>query len=150
MLSPHNKPAFLTLIPPSFTSPNPLVTFFRPLQPHSSSHNWGKYENSRFNSDAFSYSSRSEVYNLVARETRVYHSSIARSAWFPLGYKSIEFGWCPPWRHPVVTSKCTMGFQATDFHRRQRSGFSSWRRVFSSVNYNNVYGRRWVTTQHLR
>ena len=41
-----------------------------------------------------------EVYNLVAREARVYHSSIARPAWFPLGYKSIEFGWCPPWRHP--------------------------------------------------
>ena len=47
MLSPHNKPAFLALIPPSFTSLNPFVTFFRPLQPHSSSHNWGKYENSR-------------------------------------------------------------------------------------------------------
>ena len=55
MLSPHNKPAFLALIPPSFTSLNPFVTFFRPLQPHSSSHNWEKYENSRFNSDAFSY-----------------------------------------------------------------------------------------------
>ena len=38
--------------PPSFTFLNPLETFFRPLQPHSSSHNWGKYENSRFNSDA--------------------------------------------------------------------------------------------------
>ena len=33
--------AFLALIPPSFTSLNPFVTFFRPLQPHSSSHNWG-------------------------------------------------------------------------------------------------------------
>ena len=55
MLSPHNKPAFLALIPPSFTTLNPFVTFFRPLQPHSSSHNWGKFENSRFNSDAFSY-----------------------------------------------------------------------------------------------
>ena len=52
---PYNKPAFLALIPPSFTSLNPFVTFFRPLQPHSSSHNWGKYENSRFNSDAFGY-----------------------------------------------------------------------------------------------
>ena len=51
MLSPHNQPAFLALIPPSVTSLNPFVTFFRPLQPHSSSHNWGKYENSRFNSD---------------------------------------------------------------------------------------------------
>ena len=39
MLSPHNKPAFLVLIPPSFTSLNPFVTFFRPLQPPSSSHN---------------------------------------------------------------------------------------------------------------
>ena len=55
MLSPHNNPAFLALIPPSFTSLNPFVTFFRPLQPHSSSHNWGKYENSRFNSDASGY-----------------------------------------------------------------------------------------------
>ena len=50
MLSPHNQPAFLALIPPSVTSLNPFVTFFRPLQPHCSSHNWGKYENSRFNS----------------------------------------------------------------------------------------------------
>ena len=40
MLSPHNKPAFVALIPP-FTSLNPIVTFFKPLQPHSSSHNWG-------------------------------------------------------------------------------------------------------------
>ena len=55
MLSPHNRPGFLALISPSFTSLNPFVTFFRPLQPHSISHNWGKYENSRFNSDAFSY-----------------------------------------------------------------------------------------------
>ena len=55
MLRPHNKPAFLALIPPSFTSLNPFVTFFRPLQPHSSSHKRGKYENPRFNSDAFSY-----------------------------------------------------------------------------------------------
>ena len=52
---PYNKPTFLALIPPSFTSLNPFVTFFRPLQPPSSSHNWGKYENSRFNSDAFGY-----------------------------------------------------------------------------------------------
>ena len=52
---PYNKPAFLALIPPSFTSLNPFVTFVRPLPPHSSSHNWGKYENSRFNSEAFGY-----------------------------------------------------------------------------------------------
>ena len=55
MLSPHNKPAFLALIHLSFASLNPFVTFFRLLQPHSSSHNWGKYENSRFNSDASGY-----------------------------------------------------------------------------------------------
>ena len=30
-----------------------------------------------------------EVYNLVAREACVYHTSIARPAWFPLGYKSM-------------------------------------------------------------
>ena len=52
MLSPHNKRAFLALIPPSFTFLNPFLTFLRLLQPHSS-HNWGKYENFRFNSDAF-------------------------------------------------------------------------------------------------
>ena len=52
---PYNKPAFLALIPPSFTSLNHFVTFFRPLQPHSSSHMWGKNENSRFNPDAFGY-----------------------------------------------------------------------------------------------
>ena len=55
MLSPHNKPAFLAPIPPSFTSLDPFVTFFRPLEAHSSSHNWGKYENFRFNSNAFGY-----------------------------------------------------------------------------------------------
>ena len=68
MISPHNKPAFLTLIGPSFKSPNPFVTFFRPLQPHSSSYNWGKYENSRFNSDAFSY-----IQKMQSRETNRAH-----------------------------------------------------------------------------
>ena len=68
MLSPHNKPAFLALIPPSFTSLNPFLTFFRPLQPRSSSHNWGKYENSRFNSDAFSY-----LQKMQSRETSRAH-----------------------------------------------------------------------------
>ena len=62
---PYNKPAFLALIPPSFTSLNPFVTFFRPLQPHSSSHNWGKYENARFNSDAFGY-----IQKMQSRETK--------------------------------------------------------------------------------
>ena len=56
------------------------------------------------------FSSRSEVYNLVAREARVYHTSIARSAWFPLGYKSIEFGCCPPWRHQVSDVRAHYGF----------------------------------------
>ena len=68
MLSPHNKPTFLALIPPSFTSLNPFLTFFRPLQPRSSSHNWGKYENSRFNSDAFSY-----IQKMQSRETSGAH-----------------------------------------------------------------------------
>ena len=49
----------------------------------------------------------------------------------------------------VVTSKCIMGFEATDCHRWESSGFYSWRRVFSSGNYNNVYCR-WITTQYLR
>ena len=52
---PYNKLAFLTLIPPSFTYLNPFVTFFRLSQPHSSSHSWGKYEHSRFNSDTIGY-----------------------------------------------------------------------------------------------
>ena len=50
---PYNKPAFLALIHPSFPSLKPFETFFRPLQPHSCSHNWRKHENSRFNSNAF-------------------------------------------------------------------------------------------------
>ena len=56
------------------------------------------------------FSSRSDVYNLVAREARVYHTSIARPAWFPLGYKSIEFGCCPPWRRPVSDVRAHYGF----------------------------------------
>ena len=51
-----------------------------------------------------------EVYNNAAREARVYHTSIARPAWFPLGYKSIKFGWCPPWRHPVSDVRAHYGF----------------------------------------
>ena len=35
-----------------------------------------------------------EVYNLVAREARVYYTSIERPAWFPLGYKCIVFWRC--------------------------------------------------------
>ena len=49
----------------------------------------------------------------------------------------------------VVTSKCIIGFQATDSHRWQSSRFYSWRWIFSSVNYNNVCGW-WITTQYLR
>ena len=67
---PYNKPTFLALIPPSFTSLNPFVTFFRPFEPHSSSHNWGKYENSRFNSDAFGY-----IQEMQSRETSGAHKS---------------------------------------------------------------------------
>ena len=55
MLSPHIWPAFLALIPPSFTSFNLFEKFFKPLQSNSSSYNWGKYENSRFNSDSSGY-----------------------------------------------------------------------------------------------
>ena len=39
MLSPHIWATFLALIPPCFTSLNPLEKFLRPLQLHSSSHN---------------------------------------------------------------------------------------------------------------
>ena len=55
MRSQHIWPAFLALIPLSYTFLNPFKTFFRPLQPHSSSHNWEKYENSQFNSVASGY-----------------------------------------------------------------------------------------------
>ena len=55
MLSPQIWSDFLALIPPSFTSLNPFVTCFRPLQTHSSSHKRRKYENSRVNSDASRY-----------------------------------------------------------------------------------------------
>ena len=37
---------------------------------------------------------------VMSSRARVYHKNIVRPAWFSLGYKSIEFGWCPPWRHP--------------------------------------------------
>ena len=67
---PYNKPTFLALIPPSFTSLNPFVTFFRPFEPDSSSHNWGKYENSRFNCDAFGY-----IQKMQSRETSGAHES---------------------------------------------------------------------------
>ena len=76
MVSPHNKPAFLALIPSSFISVNPFVTFFRPLQPHSSSHNWGKYENSRFNYDAFGYRSL-YVENAVTRNKPCTRNQVA-------------------------------------------------------------------------
>ena len=79
MLIPHNKPAFLALIPPSFTSLNPFVTFFRLLQPPSSSPNWGKYDNSRFKSDVFS-SFRLHVENAVTRN-KPCTRSLVPSAW---------------------------------------------------------------------
>ena len=63
--------------PPSFTSLNPLETFFRPFQPHSSSHNWGKYENSRFNSDASGYI---ELENAVTRSKPCTRNQVA-SEW---------------------------------------------------------------------
>ena len=63
--------------PPSFTFLNPLETFFRPLQPHSSSHNWGKYENSRFNSDA---SGCIELENAVTRNKPCTRNQVA-SEW---------------------------------------------------------------------
>ena len=63
--------------PPSFTSLNPLETFFRSLQPHSSSHNWGKYENSRFNSDASGYI---ELENAVTRSKPCTRNQVA-SEW---------------------------------------------------------------------
>ena len=63
--------------PPSFTSLNPLETFFRSFQPHSSSHNWGKYENSRFNSDASGYI---ELENAVTRNKPCTRNQVA-SEW---------------------------------------------------------------------
>ena len=57
----------------------------------------------------------------------------------------------------VLTSKCIMGFQATDCHADRQHFhvlFMKNGRVFWSVNYNNVYGRsittnilgKWTTT----
>ena len=40
IISPHIWTVFLALIPLSFTSLNPFGEFFRPLKPHSTSHNW--------------------------------------------------------------------------------------------------------------
>ena len=68
MLSRHIWLAFLTLIPPTFTYRSPFETLLRPLQPHSSSHNWGKYENSRFNSDPSGY-----LWEMQSRETSRAH-----------------------------------------------------------------------------
>ena len=75
MFSCHIWPAFLTLIPPSLTCRNPFETFFRPLQPHSSSHNWGKYENSRCNSDPSGY-----LWKMQSREQAV-HTKWSRLEW---------------------------------------------------------------------
>ena len=40
IISPYIWTVFLALIPLSFTSLNPFGEFFRPLKPHSTSHNW--------------------------------------------------------------------------------------------------------------
>ena len=40
ILNPHIWTVFLALIPLSFTCLNPFGEFFRPLKPHSTSHNW--------------------------------------------------------------------------------------------------------------
>lgn len=46
-----------------------------------------------------------EVYSLVMHKARaawVTLTRIARQAWSSLCYKSIAFGWCPPWHHRIV------------------------------------------------
>ena len=94
MLIPHNKPAFLALIPSSFTSLNPFVTFFRPLQPHSSSHKWGKYENSRFNSDAFSYIENAVTRNKPCTRNQVaceWVKKISIRSWVELHFTTISY-----------------------------------------------------------
>ena len=97
MLSPRIWPAFLELIPPSFASLNPCETFFRPLQPHSSSHdNWGKYENSRFNSDASGYI---ELENAVTRNKPCTRNQVASEwvkkisirSWVELHFTTISY-----------------------------------------------------------
>ena len=91
---PYNKPAFLALIPPSFPSLKPFETFFRPLQPHFSSHNWGKYENSRFNSDAFGYienavtRNKGRTWNQVASE---WVKKISVRSWVELHFTTIWY-----------------------------------------------------------
>ena len=73
---PYYKPDFLALIPPPLTSLNPFVTFFRPLQPHFSSHNWGKYKNSRFNSRGGGYSHTLPVRVCAAQRGRDFEGPI--------------------------------------------------------------------------
>ena len=93
MLSSHIWPAFLALIPPSFASLNPLQTFFRPLQPHSSSHNWGRYKNSRFNFVAYrkcSHAIRNKLCtrNQVASE---WVKKISIRSWVELHFTTISY-----------------------------------------------------------
>ena len=85
-----------------------------------------------------------EVYNLVAREACVYHTSTSRPAWFSRVWFVSALT-----SSRVVTSKWIMSFQATGLSSTTNLRVLFMKRVFSYVNYNNVYGR-WITIQYLR
>ena len=90
LISSCSVPTDPTLIPPTFTSLNPVVTFFRPLQPHSSSHNWGKYENSRFDSNDFGYAvtrNKRRTRNQVASE---WVKKMYKRSWLELHFTTIS------------------------------------------------------------
>ena len=81
----------------------------------------------------------------------MFPTRIARAALFSVCSKSIEFGWCPPWRHPEYWCQSALlisrqpiaidGMCGQHFHVLF---MKNWR-AFWSVNYNNVYGRS-ITT----
>ena len=90
-----------------------------------------------------------EVYNLVAREARVYHTNIARPAWFPL---AINLTSLVGVRLDVIQSsdvKVDYGFSGNRLPSTTKLWVLFMKTCFSSLNYNNVYGR-WITTQYLR
>ena len=64
--------------------------------------NGPQYNVIHFNPQLFRAKRRAARFIISSREARVFPTRIASAAWFSVCYKSIEFGWCPPWRHTVV------------------------------------------------
>ena len=73
-----------------------LWDVFQTVQPYSSSHNWGKYENSRFNSDASGYI---ELKNAVTRNKPCTRNQVASEwvkkisirSWVELHFTTISY-----------------------------------------------------------